>query len=330
MKHPRSIDVLTVGILYGVGTLLYILYQHPPRLGRAVPPLTVAELRGLSAEMRDITPESAGEGATVQNSSTLKQCARDWQRREHYKQKSSRTKLKTRGAVFLARLTGWSGLVTDPGQPFPHIASLAGTIGQAYLDTGDYAGARDFIRQAIRLQQDPVARNYLCGELAWLEDDPALAKRLLDQSLAGGPGPKDTGRWAFSNALELALVTDNDRLAREYWDRFPEGREYLELRGGFKLRWFARLQLRSVVQQSVTEQHAENLKPQSGAPSQGQDGHTEVAQGNVGGTAAEPDRGGITRHRYESGQFPGSFAECIVGEGAVTDTGDYIVAARAE
>lgn len=86
-------------------------------------------------------------------------------------------------------------------------------IGIESLGVGDVDAARDYLREAIPHLEDGFRRSYLKGSLAWLEDDPRVAERLLEQSCADN---KPRLLW---NAVELTSETGSDQLREDYANR---------------------------------------------------------------------------------------------------------------
>jgi len=100
------------------------------------------------------------------------------------------------------------------------IRSIPGGIGRTYLRTGDFDRARNFLREAVRVEEDEQARTYFCAHLAWLEEDPQVAVALIEESCAG---PMYEGEifegYAQLNALSFAVGTGNEALAEYYFQR---------------------------------------------------------------------------------------------------------------
>jgi len=86
-------------------------------------------------------------------------------------------------------------------------------IGIESLRFGDVDAARDYLREAVTRMEDGFWRSYLKGKLAWIEDDPRVAERLLEQSCA------DDNPRLLWNAVLLADETGSDQLRDYYANR---------------------------------------------------------------------------------------------------------------
>lgn len=238
MKGFKSKDVYFVCVVYGLGLIFFFFHGDAIRYRPATPPLSADEIGHIAKETRGDTVSDCNYSWHQQDAAQQKRvgdvCLDSkteivleqpvWRDRlvRRYPRSSRVDAIRNNFAISAARIFGRGPLVSDPGASFPEPYSLRGTLGYAYLSTGDYDSARNFLRAAVRTQTDPVVRNYLCGELAWLEDDLQIAARLLEQSLSQGPGPGNDSRWIFVNAVELALATETEWLAQELLEKFPD------------------------------------------------------------------------------------------------------------
>ncbi len=100
---------------------------------------------------------------------------------------------------------------------------VAFNIGWAHLMKGEFDEARGYFQDIIDSPFNEYTLPYhrmACGNLAWLEDDPEKAARLLELSCQGKPG------MALLDAAELCRLTGSDELAEHYSERlrseFPE------------------------------------------------------------------------------------------------------------
>lgn len=97
-------------------------------------------------------------------------------------------------------------------------------LGRAYLRAQDFETARDFFREAVRVEKDECRRRFLCCDLAWFEDDPQVAAALLEESCAGpvwsGPNSEYFTIHAQYNALGLCIATGSEELANYYYERY--------------------------------------------------------------------------------------------------------------
>ena len=87
---------------------------------------------------------------------------------------------------------------------------FAGEIGSESLRYGDLETARDYLREAAQHKQNGFWRNVSMARLAWLEEDPRVVERLLEESCA------DDDWFALRNATELTEVTGSEQL-RDYY-----------------------------------------------------------------------------------------------------------------
>lgn len=221
MIFKRKSDFLIVALVYGVGFLLFMGSGRVVRFREAVAPLTVSELTHSAAP--PVTDE-AGPGLPAY---VLLGTPSHDERVTHFSSRHSGwDRFQARWGILRIRMGGRDPLLTQSDAVLPVAYSLDGTLAGAYVATRDFESARAVLRKAIRLQAPGSVRNYLCGELAWLEDDPAMATTLLEQSLSEGPGTPEDNRWPFLNALELATTTENPDLSEYYWDRFPDAQDF--------------------------------------------------------------------------------------------------------
>jgi hypothetical protein len=101
----------------------------------------------------------------------------------------------------------------SPGIPYD--------VGKWSAYVGDFASARNYLRESVRVEPDAALRGQSCAMLAWLEDDPEISAALIEESLAA---PENSGMdgWAPANALHLALVTGSDETAAAIWARYHD------------------------------------------------------------------------------------------------------------
>lgn len=220
MTFKRKSDFLMVASIYGVGLVLFFTSGSVVRFREPVTPLTMEELSRAAAQQDTEEPgETLPEWRLLSTPSRAERIA-------HFSpQHAGWGRFRVRWTIARIRLLEGDSIGPLSNVPLLDPHSLRGTLAGAYLSTGDFASARAVLRKAIRGQELGPGRSYLCGELAWLEDDPVIATTLLEQSLAHGPGTVDNNRWPFLNALELAMTTDNPELAAAYWARFPGARD---------------------------------------------------------------------------------------------------------
>lgn len=228
-KHRDSIAVCT---LYVVGGVALLVHNAATRYGGYTPALSLREIATL-VEAPQWSEHMAAPDAGRFNASVplrvdaanppLNRALSDVDLRRRYPRSEGAKNFLNTTALALERITGLCTLEDDPAAPFPQAQSLDGTIAHAYLAAGRLEAARDFLRAAIREQEDLKVRRYLCGELAWLEEDPAVSAALLNASLTGRPGDSEIGDWPISNAIQLALTTESEDLARTYLRKFCAG-----------------------------------------------------------------------------------------------------------
>lgn len=111
----------------------------------------------------------------------------------------------------------WSTETDDNG-------TLAMEIGSAAFSKGNIEKARDYMRAALETSVrngDYSYRHYICGRLAWLEDDPEVAAALLEASCTiNRPIDEVNHARYLQNALCLSIVTGSDDLAEHYYARW--------------------------------------------------------------------------------------------------------------
>ena len=86
-------------------------------------------------------------------------------------------------------------------------------IGYQSLRFGDIDAARNYLREAVPRLDDGFWRSYMKGNLAWLEEDPRVTERLLEESCA------DDDPHLLWNAVELTSETGSDQLRDYYANR---------------------------------------------------------------------------------------------------------------
>ena len=81
--------------------------------------------------------------------------------------------------------------------------------------TGDLETARRYMLHALSVEDNSPLRRYICGQLAWLEDDPEVAAALLETACSADNGLE------LRNAIEFAQATQNHELEQYFRDRAP-------------------------------------------------------------------------------------------------------------
>ena len=112
-------------------------------------------------------------------------------------------------------------------------------VGEMLMRAGKWDDARRYFYQALDESPNRFIFSKVCGRLAWLEEDPERAARLLKLSIdearvSSRIGPQKNGRagngatpdmWdrmlreRLSNAVELCRVTGSEALANHYLER---------------------------------------------------------------------------------------------------------------
>jgi hypothetical protein len=118
---------------------------------------------------------------------------------------------KLANQLYFDALKGYDGIAWLAGTEAPD--RMAADIAWHAAQNGDLDTARQFLRHALLTETYPPLRRYICGQLAWLEDDPKAVVALLEASCA------DNTFLELRNAIELARVTGNKELERYYRQR---------------------------------------------------------------------------------------------------------------
>ena len=104
--------------------------------------------------------------------------------------------------------------------------SIPGQVGMQSVYAGDFDKARNYLREAVRVEKDEAWRRYVCAQLAWLEDDTQVAVALLEESCAGpveiGVASSFWEAYTEFNALDLAVATGSEELADYYFRRYRD------------------------------------------------------------------------------------------------------------
>jgi len=93
---------------------------------------------------------------------------------------------------------------------------LAAEIGDDAFHRGDFKTARNYLREALRTGEKTYWRDWVCADLAWLEEDPEVATALLQESCASG------NVNFLRDAMELSVLTNSDDLADYYFRRWSD------------------------------------------------------------------------------------------------------------
>jgi hypothetical protein len=232
-----------LALLFVLGTALVpALLLRLAQWSATVAPLTVEEIRRLHVEgaalMRSDSPSAAPAMnapeppfASSNGDAHFVAAPTDEQLRQRFcpdggrkkgEAEIDRTSLRVAGATALYEIL-----------PMNKVQLVPANIAGMYLSSGEFDKARPYLREAVRVHFVEVLRIDLCGQLAWLEDDPAVAAALIEESLSSMTNADSTGAaYAALNALELAVVTGSDAMAADYFQRC-RGRwpAFLELRG---------------------------------------------------------------------------------------------------
>jgi len=108
------------------------------------------------------------------------------------------------------------------------IGSFVLEIGTESFQMGDFTTARDYLREALRTEKRDFSRGWICGWLAWLEEDPEVAMALLQESCASG------NALQLRDAMHLAILTNSDDLADYYFRRWSDAAGTEEVAQWFK------------------------------------------------------------------------------------------------
>lgn len=117
--------------------------------------------------------------------------------------------------VALVPMKAAEGLLWMAGTPETACRFEVG-IGTEMTVTGDWDGARRRFSEVIEMSSNPLARRHACSRLAWLEDDPEKAAKLLELSCTG---ENQNIAFFLTNAVRLARCTGSDALAEHYLAR---------------------------------------------------------------------------------------------------------------
>lgn len=88
---------------------------------------------------------------------------------------------------------------------------FAAAIAIDSADLGDFDTARTYFREALEADAPPRIHKHICVSLAWLEDDPGVAEKLLERACAG-----DDYDYGLYSAARLADATGSIELRDHY------------------------------------------------------------------------------------------------------------------
>jgi len=100
----------------------------------------------------------------------------------------------------------------DPGPGGMHYCEAAQV---AFMSTADWATAKRLYRQALDYPVTKQVREHCCLRLAWMEDDPVVASRLLELAC---PANEETSYY-LEEAIRLAHKTGSRDLFDQYVGR---------------------------------------------------------------------------------------------------------------
>ena len=234
MKALKWFGIVAGTITLFLLTAIVITISRDLQWQASISPLTVEEIRRVSKQF--------DANRTVQNPEPTKQIlntpkeltatpviSRPEQMRlatvptreqllNHFRQHSGVTRMQRGGELFLEKVIGSTIYRARPDSTAPWVCSIPGQIGRQYVNMGDFDTARNYLRQAVRVEKNEAFRGYLCEQLAWIEDDPQVAVELLLQACA--TKPLFTEGEAQCDALNLAVATGSEDLAKYFYYRY--------------------------------------------------------------------------------------------------------------
>lgn len=232
MRVLKKLLIAAFALLACISLVVLILIAFAYDWEKAVKPLSVQELEGLTATVADVEndqdrdatiADDVGEFAPADSSAPPQALLASRPTGEQLLQKFDKfigsERMKFRGELLVQRVVvSGVDMVT---QETPWISGhLHGEVGRWSLHLGDFDAARSHLREAVRVEKDESWRKTLGALLAWVEEDPKVATVLLEQSCSGQPYAAMPEVWAPLNALELAVMTGSDELADYYFQRF--------------------------------------------------------------------------------------------------------------
>ncbi|MBI5092912.1 MAG: hypothetical protein HZB26_10780 [Candidatus Hydrogenedentes bacterium] len=114
---------------------------------------------------------------------------------------------------FMAVALGGVGLEKDLGHQLFEAAEIA------YHNTADWETAKRLYRQALDCRSNTRHTAQVCYiRLAWMEDDPKVADRLLELACPSG----DESPYVLTEAASLAYLTGSRELFDYYFDRLQQ------------------------------------------------------------------------------------------------------------